>query len=101
MQASGVQAAKCDNMLCSFVNIYKMEGVGGLWRVSVYSGNDFPELSSPWDDLRGCLGVKNQLSNLSLNSLQITVSSIVVVLSNYLWKTWLAVIRKKVTEGLK
>lgn len=34
MQATGVQT-KCDNMLCSFVKIYKTEGVAGLWRVSV------------------------------------------------------------------
>ena len=42
MQATGSQS-KCDNMLCSFVHIYKTEGVGGLWRVSgvLLDGSDF------------------------------------------------------------
>ena len=42
MQATGSQS-KCDNMLCSFVHIYKTEGVGGLWRVSgvLSDGSDF------------------------------------------------------------
>ncbi|KAL8595989.1 hypothetical protein ACOMHN_018301 [Nucella lapillus] len=31
MQATGSQT-HCDNMLCSFVKIYKTEGVAGLWR---------------------------------------------------------------------
>lgn len=41
MQATGSQS-KCDNMLCSFVHIYKTEGVGGLWRVSgvLFDGRD-------------------------------------------------------------
>ncbi|XP_035828679.1 kidney mitochondrial carrier protein 1 isoform X2 [Aplysia californica] len=32
MQARGSQPTACDNMLCSFVKIYKQEGVAGLWR---------------------------------------------------------------------